>query len=316
METFFDWGLFLPAKWPHQLLLTGINDTGDLSALFIWVIIATFVLVSVWLVIRGTRAFSSIRFLNGIAEAASSENLAMQRRDLRNLAAKRDYEGQLWKSFDASWVESADGGARICQTLDSAHFFNTATLAKGISENRLVAAIPGILTAFGILGTFVGLQIGLSSLDLSSPQVLTQSIVPLIKGAAVAFSTSVWGTAASVIFNFLEKSIEQAIGRRINHLQNRIDNLFVRHLSEQTLINIERANVEAENALKGLAEQIGERLQEVMHEVPKQIQAGIEASITPAGEKLVAAAEALAAKQGDSAQEGLSALIENFMQGV
>ncbi|MCP4696109.1 MAG: anti-phage defense ZorAB system ZorA, partial [Gammaproteobacteria bacterium] len=144
----------------------------------------------------------------------------------------------------------------------------------------------------------------------------TQSIVPLIKGAAVAFSTSVWGTAASVIFNFLEKSIEQAISRRINHLQNRIDNLFVRHLSEQTLVNIERANVEAENALKGLAEQIGERLQEVMHEVPKQIQAGIEASITPAVEKLVEAAETLAAKQGDSAQEGLSALIENFMQGV
>jgi len=240
--------------------------------------------------------------------------LAAQRRDLRKLAQTQP-AGRWWLAFDNTWVESEDG-SQLYQTQDAAQFFNAQHLSSGITGNRLLMAMPGILTAQGILGTFVGLQIGLSTLDLSSPQNLTQSIMPLIQASAMAFSTSVWGTVASVLFNILEKSVERALGKRIEQLQHAADGLFRQHLPEQTLINIERASRESEIALKGLAEQIGDRLQETLLEVPQQIQAGIEMSMAPAIERLVQAAEKLAEKQGNSSQDVLAKLVESFVGRV
>lgn len=314
-EIFFDWRLFLPQRTPFELASAGVHSTADLSALFIWLIVFVCGVLLIWLSWRVVRAWRALGFLLGLVAQADPVQLPRQRRDLRQQATARPAAGGLWLAFDATWVEAPDG-SRLYQTVDAAQFFNPATLSGGIAGNRLLGAMPGILTAFGILGTFVGLQIGLSSLDLSSPQVLSQSIIPLIQGAAVAFATSVWGTVASVLFNFLEKSVEQLLRRRIHVLQNRANALFPPHLPEQTLLNIERAGTEAENALKGLAEQIGEQMQKALLDVPQQIQSGIEAAMQPAIERLVEAAESLARKQGDSTQEALTGLIEQFTASV
>jgi hypothetical protein len=314
-DIFFDWRLFLPQRTPIELFTQGIHSTGDLSAAFIWLIIAVVLTLTLWISVRGLRALSAIAFLRKILRQADASSLPRLRRDLRQYASKRRFEGSLWRAFDASWIESADGKA-LYQSADVSEFFNPHTLSGGLAGNRLLAAMPGILTALGILGTFVGLQIGLSSLDLGSPQVLSQSIVPLIQGAAVAFATSVWGTVASVFFNLLEKSLEQMLYRRIHLLQHQASALFSPHVAEQTLLNIERANVEAENALKGLAEQIGAHMQKALLEVPQHIQSGIEAAMQPAIERLVDAAESLARKQGDSASEALTEIIQRFVDSV
>ncbi|WP_146066667.1 anti-phage ZorAB system protein ZorA [Candidatus Venteria ishoeyi] len=298
-----------------NLLSDGVSTTGELSALFIWVIVFSFLLASFWLFFRSFQARQHLRWLTRLLTAIKPESLPMQRRELRKQATSQGVAGACWLQFDASWVESSDG-KHFYQTSDASVFFNKQILSRGVSGNRLLMAMPGILTAFGILGTFVGLQIGLGSLDLGSPQVLSKSIVPLIQGAAVAFATSVWGTIASVLFNFLEKSLEQHLEREINQIQSRANTLFQIHLPEQTLVNIEQSSRESENMLKGLAEQIGDKMQEALLEVPQQIQAGLETAITPAVEKLVTATEALAEKQSDSGQEALSRLIEQFVDSV
>lgn len=309
---FFDWALFLPARDPWQLTIHGVSGTADFSAMFIWIIVLLYTLASLWLAWRVFAATRNLAFYHRLLRGQQAEKLPAQRRDLRQRALPR---GAAWLGFDASWVATSDG-QHLYQTQPAEDFFNPQTLAPGLTGNRLIAAMPGILTAFGILGTFAGLQIGLSRLDLDSPQELTASIVPLIQGAAVAFATSVWGTAASMLFNVQEKSIEQWITRRIRRLQHRINALVPRHLPEQTLVNIEHANQEAENALKGLAEQIGARMQEAMLDVPDKIQAGIEASIAPAVDKLVRATEALAEKQSSSSHDALAALIREFTTAV
>ncbi len=297
------------------LLQNGIHSTGDLSAAFIWFLLTLFILLSLWVLARAIRAWIGIQFLTGLIKQVDPQSLPRQRRELRQQAQKRPYEGVLWLAFDASLVEAADG-SRLYKTVDAAEFFNPHTLTWGLASNRLLSAMPGVLTAFGILGTFVGLQIGLSSLDLSSPQVLTQSIIPLIQGAAVAFATSVWGTLVSVAFNLLEKSLELLLRRRISHLQRAANALASAHVAEQTLVNIERANVEAENALKGLAEQIGAQMQKALLDVPTSIQAGIEASMKPAIDRLVEATEALAQKQGDNATDALAQIVERFVDSI
>ncbi len=308
-----DWRIFLPGQTPLALLTQGVATTTDVSALFIWATLLVYTAATLWQAYRGMAALRAVQFFFRLIQGVHRDTLPAQRRDLRQRAITP--LGRLWLEFDATWVSSSDG-RQLYQTQSAEVFFHAQALAPGLIGNRLLASVPGVLTAFGILGTFVGLQIGLAQLDLSSPQVLTQSIVPLIQGSAVAFATSVWGTAISILFNAQEKFLEQWLLRRVRRLQVQIDALLPRHSSEQTLAHIEQASREAENALKGLAEQIGVRMQEALLEVPNKIETGISAAMAPAMDKLVQAAERLADKQSGSAHEALAALVQQFTQTV
>ena len=61
--------------------------------------------------------------------------------------------------------------------------------------------IPSFFTSLGILGTFVGIVIGLTGLDFGSGgKYLQDSISHLVSGAALSFRTSLWGISGSIVF--------------------------------------------------------------------------------------------------------------------
>ncbi len=93
----------------------------------------------------------------------NSEMIATQRREIAQNAMKNPKLGNVWKEFDQSLIES---NGKLYNTVDAAYFFNTHTLASGLTENRLFAAVPGFLTALGVLGTFLGLTFGLGEIHL------------------------------------------------------------------------------------------------------------------------------------------------------
>lgn len=66
----------------------------------------------------------------------------------------------------------------------------------------ILEMIPDILTSLGILGTFVGLVMGLRSFDPSGYEQMAGSITPLINGIKVAFITSIYGISLSLSFSF------------------------------------------------------------------------------------------------------------------
>jgi len=221
----------------------------------------------------------------------------------------------LWKEFDETLVYSPDG-SRIFNTLDAAHFFNTASLSKGLVGNRLLAAVPGFLTAIGVIGTFVGLSMGLATLEISQDagvDVLRQGIGNMISGASVAFLTSVWGVSSSVLFNFLEKIMERYVRKEIVRLQNRIDYLYPRINPEQSLVKIADYNRLSTETLQGLAEKIGDRLQEVIVHTTDTIRTGLEESLN----KIMAPAiESLVANAHQGSQQALESLLNRFLEGV
>ena len=66
--------------------------------------------------------------------------------------------------------------------------------------------VPGMLTGLGILGTFIGLSIGLQHFNTSgSIQTMTDSIDGLMSGIKVAFHTSIFGMVFSLTFNAIYK---------------------------------------------------------------------------------------------------------------
>lgn len=67
--------------------------------------------------------------------------------------------------------------------------------------------VAGVMTGLGILGTFIGLSLGLQSFNTGSTAEITNSIEPLMDGIKVAFHTSVYGMIFSLVFNFVYKRI-------------------------------------------------------------------------------------------------------------
>ena len=159
--------------------------------------------------------------------------------------------------------------------------FNPASLAHGLVGNRMLLAVPAILTGLGVLGTFVGLQIGIGSLDLSASQIenLDKSIAPIISGCSTAFSTSVWGVFCSLIFTIVEKLLEWSAVRKIRILQSRLDALIPRYTPEESMIDLQRSAAQSEYFLKGLAVAIGDEMQKAMNRLGSSITDAVKDSL-------------------------------------
>ncbi len=69
----------------------------------------------------------------------------------------------------------------------------------------VILQIPGTLTGLGLLGTFIGLITGISSVQISSVDATLASIQTLFEGIRIAFYTSISGVILSVLFNIIYK---------------------------------------------------------------------------------------------------------------
>ncbi len=69
------------------------------------------------------------------------------------------------------------------------------------------SAVSGTLTGLGILGTFLGLSMGLGSFDGNDIYTISDNVGPLLEGMKVAFHTSVYGIFFSLVFNFIYRSM-------------------------------------------------------------------------------------------------------------
>ena len=70
------------------------------------------------------------------------------------------------------------------------------------THRRLLEMIPDILTSLGILGTFVGLVLGLRHFNPTSYEAMSGSVESLIDGIKVAFVTSIYGISLSLAFSY------------------------------------------------------------------------------------------------------------------
>lgn len=131
----------------------------------------------------------NVRLVESLIKGQTREELAWKRQEILEKAKLSSVKaGKLWVEFDESLVYSPDKD-KLYNTLDADHFFNGKTLAYGLTSSRLLAATPTFLTAIGVLGTFIGLTIGLRGLQVNADDVdtLRLGIASMINGAAIAF---------------------------------------------------------------------------------------------------------------------------------
>lgn len=69
-------------------------------------------------------------------------------------------------------------------------------------HKRLLEMAPDIFTSLGILGTFVGLVWGLKNFEPTNYEAMTTSVASLVDGIKVAFLTSIYGIAMSIVYTW------------------------------------------------------------------------------------------------------------------
>lgn len=98
---------------------------------------------------------------------------------------------------------------------------------------RLLDIGAGTLVGLGLLGTFLGLTLGISGFDSTSAQNIQNSIQTLLGGMGTAFSTSLFGMSLSMIYSFYDKFWRNKLSRQLCTLSNKLDDLY--YIDDRTL---------------------------------------------------------------------------------
>jgi len=292
-------------------ILSLLTDMNELSWLFVGFMLFIFLITCISLVHHWMNYRARSMGVSALVRDQSRENLARNRRQtLEDALEKKKDVGSLWREFDESLVFSKDK-EKLFNTLDAEHFFNTRTLASGLTESRLLAAAPSFMVAIGVLGTFVGLSLGLADLHLGNDlDQLRGDMERMISGAATAFNTSIFGVLLSLILNLGEKLLERRVRKQIRFLQQQIDFLYPRIPAEQTLVHIEDATTSSSKSLMELHERIGDRLQETVSAMSESMQEAISDSLRNV---MAPALERLAKNASDQSTTVLEQLVGSFL---
>ena len=218
-----------------------------------------------------------------------------------------------WDSFAESVFFENDVAF---QTVDAELFFNDSTLLKERMNKRLLDYIPQLLLAIGIFGTFFGLVLGLSGLDLSAGD--NTQLNNLIDGTKISFLTSLYGMyfsiAISTLMNFHIGDYEENILK----IKNNLNRVFKQALAEKSLIKIEKEL----GIIKSVSSVISEKLGEI-----RGINKGMSVAIgqelisviqnyNETNEKYMAAVTKIVKTNLSGLAESVSSLFEEKMQRI
>ena len=142
---------------------------------------------------------------------------------------------------------------------DIEDYINEDSVIDKPGHSQLAELIPSLLTSLGILGTFIGLMEGLTSVNFSDAQGTMDSIPLLLTGMRFAFATSVAGIACSLLFNMFYR---MSVGRACRALDS-FDEAFYelampRPLSPEVQLICQKQD--EEERLARIAEAVGNRV--------------------------------------------------------
>ncbi|MBQ2992144.1 MAG: MotA/TolQ/ExbB proton channel family protein [Clostridia bacterium] len=105
----------------------------------------------------------------------------------------------------ADFLQNAELRDAHGESCDVSQYINEDTVLYVCGGSGMAEITPGVLTSLGILGTFLGLVMGLSGLNLNAADTnaLLSAMEKLIGGMSTAFLTSIAGVVASICFNLL-----------------------------------------------------------------------------------------------------------------
>ncbi|XOB94287.1 anti-phage ZorAB system protein ZorA [Pseudomonadota bacterium 24LQ007] len=206
-----------------------------------------------------------------------------------------------------------DAAPSVRNTASPDRFFNRYTLLEPRLNLRLYNTLPNLFTGAGILGTFVGLVYGISqasgglaSGDIEEAQVALSS---LLNGAWLAFMTSIFGLATSLMFSYWEKhrihQFDQTCSDWVEALDKRLQRVTPEKLANDSLMELRQQSTTFTQFTNDLAFQIGE-----------QFNSQVTSHLTPALDALYGEIHALRTEQQNASEEVLREIVDQFSKTI
>lgn len=175
-------------------------------------------------------AITAVAFVFGIARVSSYDRAFIRAsREVKRATTVQAQEvwqviragGDLFKNekldrtFDRYRADVDQARAESTGILpDIEDYVNIETV--GLSTWRgVVLQVPSVLTGIGILGTFVGLIIGVGGVSFSSVTAAINGVESLLAGIQIAFYTSIAGLSLSILFNLAYRIMWNIMARNL-----------------------------------------------------------------------------------------------------
>ena len=151
----------------------------------------------------------------------------------------------------------------------SSYWMYKYTKGKKVNEH-LYASIPNVFTTIGVLGTFIGIYIGLQDFNVND---ITSSIPPLLEGLKGAFSTSIIGIILSVIFGRISEYVAGMNPELSIDDNTRILNLINQNISgvRDELSNLNNKTETNNNNIIKATQDLEKNLSQSLEEVSKNV---------------------------------------------
>ena len=196
-------------------------------------------------------------------------------KDLSDLSQESEKLSGLCSDYDITRTIEKDGEKK---TLHSAEeFFNSSELARARGINlKHINAAPGVLSGLGVLGTFLGLTLSVTTFDSTDSAAIMTSIKTLLDGMGTAFITSLAGMFFSAIYIFFQKRFYNNYDNAIAVLVRQLDQKFHISADEIIIAENEKKNREILARLKAIEEskEVNEKLNAIQEALTIQDEDG------------------------------------------
>ncbi|MBU5480074.1 MotA/TolQ/ExbB proton channel family protein [Blautia sp. MSJ-19] len=169
--------------------------------------------------------------------------------------------------LDARMQAFTDGIAKSQEGIvDIEEYINEDDLDLHVHK-RLLEMAPDLFTSIGILGTFVGLVWGLKDFQPANYEAMTSSVSSLVDGIKVAFLTSIYGIAFSIVYTSGMKSEYSALTENLQMFLDRF-HTYVMPSAETESMNLLVASQKNQTAaMNQMAEQFSVKMADSFEKV-------------------------------------------------
>ena len=221
---------------------------------------------------------------------------------------------KIWREFQESLIEiNRHNNTVYYNSLDAEYFFNKQILLTHIGT-KWYSTVPSLLLGIGLIGTFLGLFVGLVQLNLADQSALTASMQALIHAAGVKFASSIWGLGLSLFFTYKEKRWEESLETQIEFIQNSINFLYKRKTAEQSLEEIRESNEDVRDEIKNIAPSLSKMLSEDFSFALREISQNIQNDMTFHSDKTITEIKNIAPSISESLGANLATAIGNSIK--
>lgn len=236
--------------------------------------------------------------------------------------AKVFEEKELQTAFDqyrlrVKGTKTKRGAASSC---DLEEYINEDLLDK-VGMNFFNSGISGTLTGLGILGTFLGLSMGLGAFSGDDIFTISDNVGALLSGMKVAFHTSVYGIFFSLVFNVAYRSIMsdayETLNEFLNVFRQTAQPYGVKDDESAAAMLVYQAGMASSlkqmlELMKGNAMEQTAGVERIVGQFTEQMQAALDADFKKLGNALKSAGESQAASAAKASDmvEAVTALVE------